>query len=176
MENWNSEPLEYVEAIEEGKIVKVSEEYAKKEGLPILRRPKPKVVWPTQKKQEEKRISFDDLRKPLNWKSSQVFPDLMDNFHWEITKKRKKLGMSRKQLADSINESENTLKLVENGVLPKDDFKIINKIQERLHINLRKDALDFSQPMRELIDSPPKEKTEEGSEEKITGKDIELIE
>ena len=141
-----------VEAIEEGKIVKVSERYAKREGLPILRRPTPKIFHP-KKQEEEKRISFDDLRKPLNWRKSQVFSELIENFHWEISKKRRQIGLSRKQLALDIKESENTIKLVENGILPKDDFKIINKIQERLNINLRKDNKNFNEPVRPLIEN-----------------------
>ncbi len=155
-----------VEAIEEGKIVKVSERYAKREGLPILRRPSTKVFSHPKKQEEEKRISFDDLRKPLNWRKSQVFSELTENFHWEISKKRRQIGLSRKQLASSINESENTKKLVENGILPKDDFKIINKLQERLNINLRKDKKDFAQPVRPLV---------ENEESKPSDSEIQLI-
>lgn len=177
MKSWHisadQESEETVDAIEEGKIVKVSINYAKKEGLPILRKHViPSYEKPIKKYSEpEERITLDDLRKPLNQKS-QVASELVENFHWVISKKRRQIGLSRKQLAISIKESESILKLIENGIIPKDDFIVINKIQERLKINLRKDKQDFSQPARSLIDEK-KEKTDNLNKDE-SSKDIKL--
>ena len=49
-----------VEAIEEGKIVKVSEKYAKREGLPILRK--------SRKEENEQYGSQRCIRKLFSWK------------------------------------------------------------------------------------------------------------
>lgn len=180
MEPWR--PLmpqeNFVEAIEDGKIVKVPENYAKREGLLIIRKAQNPEHKPAKKvNDQEERLSFDDFRKPLSWKTNQVFPELIENFHWEITKRRKYLNLTRKQLAEAIRERENTIKLIENGVLPKDDFIIINKIQSCLKINLRKDRQDISQPARKLLDEKKiGERLEKRKESEILGDDIELIE
>ena len=184
MEPWHSEYLksdrDLVEAIEEGKIVRVTERYARLEGLPVLRKTKielqtPKIQTLIKNKQEQT-LSLDDLRKPL--KPNQVTSELIDNFHWEISKRRRQLYLTRKQLADKINEPENNLKLIENGVIPANDFKIINKIQNMLQINLRKDQKDFAQSPRSLL----KESTEKVGEleekpfKEIIGEEIEILE
>ena len=148
MESWYSkENLEsetdIVDAIEEGKIVKVSLSYAKKEGLAILRKPLIKTFQEPKKNrqfEQEERLSMDDLRRPLRPKKSQVIASLIENFQWEIAKKRRAIGLSRKQLALAINETESTIKLIENGIFPKDDFVIINKIQEIHPINNQQNA------------------------------------
>src|SRR3989344_1706922 len=91
----SKEPEEMVDAIEEGKIVKVSMDYAKREGLPILRKNLiPTYEMPAKKKQvNEERITIDDLRKPLNKNQSQVASELVENFHWVISKKRRARGL-----------------------------------------------------------------------------------
>jgi ribosome-binding protein aMBF1 (putative translation factor) len=148
-----------VDALEEGRIVKVSEEYAKKEGLAVLRRYAPKgygekaksAVPPVKNERAEmgarayKRgiLSFEDLRKPLDWKKHQIVQELVEDFHWVITKARREKNMTRKQLANAIKENEETVKKLENGIMPTNDFVLVNKIQDYLNINLRKDGKDF---------------------------------
>jgi ribosome-binding protein aMBF1 (putative translation factor) len=175
MEPWHPSESEenLVEAIEEGRIVKVPKEHALREGLPILRKQQPSSIV---KPNEKSLLSFEKFRKPLNYKSSQVFQELADNFHWLITKKRRYLGLTRKQLALSINESEETIKQIENGILPKDDFKTINKIQSRLDLNFRKDKKDFEKSPRSLLKKDKIEEKKNKEESDIFGDDIELIE
>lgn len=170
MEPWSTKSdssEELVEAIEEGRIVRVREQYARLEGLPILRKHKPTVqesIKTREKMLQDKQetFSFDDFRKPLRTSKSQVLSELLDNFHWEISKKRRTINLTRKQLAKEINEPESSIKLIENGILPSNDFVIINKLQSRLKINLRKDKQDFSQSPRSLIEKP-NEKPEENN-------------
>ncbi len=183
MEPWYSGANpEIVEAIEEGKIVRVHESYAKKEGLLIIR--KAEVKKEVKKKPEEpEKLYFEDFRRPLNWKNSQVVAELSNNFNWEISKRRKELGLTRRQLAKAINDTENNIKMLENGALPKNDFIIINKIQSYLNINLRKDKKNFSGSARSLITEKPAEVKKENLGEKkesesthFLGDDIEIIE
>ena len=142
----------YVDAIEDGRIVKVSEDYARREGLMILRKRVEEVQnKPVQKKDEGNKFLFDDFRRPLKMKDNQVFSELVDNFHWILSKKRKGLGLSRKQVAQRINVSENDLKMIENGVLPSNDFILINKLMSFYGVNLRKDGKDFSRAVREAV-------------------------
>ena len=183
MEQWHSEySNELVDAIEEGKIVKVSEDYAKKEGLTIIRRniPQKQALPKKRQNEEEERLTLDDLRKPLHWRKDQVISELTENFHWQISRKRKEIGLTRKRLAQAINETENNIKLIENGLLPKNDFVIINKLQSFLKINLRKDQKDFLQSARSLITEDNREEKSSPQKETrtvhVSGSDIEIIE
>ncbi len=194
MQPWiqESENQDYVEAIEEGKIVKVPKNYAILEGLPILRKYAPPKVQEKEKQEETPHLLFDDFRKPLKPKS-QVLLELIENFHWQISKKRRELGLTRRQLAKKTGEPDYHIKMLENGILPKDDFVIVNKIQSALNLNLRKDQKDFSQSPRSLIKDEPKQEkarqkeiTKERNENKsqtqdqelknLAGSDIEIIE
>ena len=181
MEPWYSQSeSNLVDAIEEGKIVRVSEEYARREGLTILRihKQEEENKAKLKKNQEEEYISPYDLRKPLNWRKDQVYSELVENFHWQISKKRKALGLTRKKLAERINETEYTIKLIENGILPRGDFVIINKLQNLFSINLRKDKRDFVQSPRSFLKENPENQQEKTDKpkENVSGNDIEIIE
>jgi len=178
-----------VEAIEQGKIVKVLETYARKEGLPILRKPRitqiqenvPKIPERTKPKDEEQRnkLSHNLSERPLNWRKNQIFDELIDNFHWRISKVRRNAGLTRKQLADLVKEKEETIKMLEYGTLAVNDFVLINKVQNALGINLRKDKLDLNQSMHDMIKTDEQEQTEEKIDkevEEIKGDDIQIFE
>src|SRR3989344_6779959 len=149
----------FVEAIENGRIIKVLEAYAKKEGLPILRKSiqsqnsQQRVQIDVKNKIEKeyrdersKRL-LDHLRKPSGWKEKQVISELVQNFNWQIARRRRDRGMTRKQLAKLTGSDEDSIKLIENGLLPSPDFVLVNKIQTALNLNLRKDKIDFSKEM-----------------------------
>ncbi|MEK6914813.1 MAG: helix-turn-helix domain-containing protein [Nanoarchaeota archaeon] len=67
--------------------------------------------------------------------------DLSDYFHWEIMKNRRRRGWSQKQLANYIGESEVSIKMIENKNIPENAKKIIIKIEQLFHINLRKKSM-----------------------------------
>ena len=180
-----------VEAIEEGRIVRVSESYAKREGLPILRKSKSeqhqnknvsqdakKIIQREFRDERSKRL-LDYLRKPSGWKEKQVISELIQNFNWEISRTRKARGITRKQLASLIGTDEDSIKLIENGLLPSPDFVIINKIQTALNINLRKDKQDFTKEatLKRMKEENKKDNVRPtDSKEELEGGDIEIIE
>ncbi len=186
-----------VEAIDEGKIVKVPEEYALREGLPILRRmevsflgkPDRKAAREAEKKEMRFALGFDAFRKPLRPKPNDVASSLIDNFHWEIVQRRRAMNLTRKQLAAKLGVKELDIKMFENGVLPSDDYVLINKMQQFFGINLRKDGKDFSSSAiaqlslkKQDVKSGEKKKSEKkevpkrgvSKAEAISGIDIEL--
>lgn len=138
-----------VDALKEGEIVTVPEAQALEEDLFILRRheatsSKILVAEVPNKSSAIKWKSYEP-----EYKKNNVIRELLDNFHWEIVKARKSMNLSRKQLADAIGTNEQSLRMLENGELPSDDFILINKVQNRLKINLRKDGKSFSDaPLR----------------------------
>jgi len=149
----NEEEEKIVEAIEDGKIVKVTEDYAKREGLLILRRAqempqqgfsekmryrKPEEFDIKKEKDRKMIVGMDDLRKPLRYREGDITKELIENFHWKISQKRRERGLTRKQVALAIGESENDIKIIENGVLPMNNFVLVSKLESYFGINLRK--------------------------------------
>ncbi|MEM4270996.1 MAG: hypothetical protein QXO70_02780 [Candidatus Pacearchaeota archaeon] len=140
-----------VEAIEGGRIVRVTEDYAKREGLLILRA---NPIIPSfsekmgykksgeidlKKEKDRKMIAgMDDLRRPLRSKEGDVTKELIENFHWKIAQRRREKGLTRKQVALAIGESENDIKIIENGILPTNNFVLVSKLENYFGINLRK--------------------------------------
>lgn len=144
--------LKMVEAIDEGRIVRVPEEYAVREGLMILRKPRVDVpAQPLVEERPEKRQSgIDALRKPLRYKQNDIAPSLVEHFQWVVGQKRRERNMTRKQLATAVQCSEHAIKMIENGILPADNYILINRIEKYFEIVLRKDGQDYQGSMRNL--------------------------
>jgi ribosome-binding protein aMBF1 (putative translation factor) len=147
MEDYENESV--VEAIDGGRIVQVPERYALREGLPILRRkelsflgsPEKQAAMKEMNKKERRGADrMDSLRRPLKIKDN-ILATLIDNFHWQIVSKRREVNWSRKQFAEKVGVSENDIKTIENGILPKEDYILINKIEQVFGINLRKEGI-----------------------------------
>ena len=65
---------------------------------------------------------------------------LIDNFHWEVMRARRKKHLTYKQVADALAESETVIKMVEHGRLPEDDYRIIGKLEKFFDIRLVKSS------------------------------------
>jgi ribosome-binding protein aMBF1 (putative translation factor) len=148
-----------VDAIEDGRIVRVSEDYAKREGLLILRKPVEEVKQTISGKREDSIrknkgfIGMEDLRKPLSTKNNEILRELIENFHWTLVQKRKGRLLTRKKVAEALGESEVNIKMIENGVLPADNFILINKLESYYGISLRKNKIaENKAPLRQIID------------------------
>ena len=140
-----------VDVIKEGEIVRMSESQAAQEDLFVLRRviePEPEQVnivdvLNDRKMYVSREIKSNSLLEEwrsgaLNYKKNYVIKDLIDNFHWKIAKVRRGKNITRKQLANAIEVSEDDIKKIEFGELPKDDFVLVNKIEKYFGISLRK--------------------------------------
>ncbi len=64
--------------------------------------------------------------------------DLIHNFHWVIMRARRSKKLTREQLAREIAEAVSAVKMAEQGILPEDDYKLINKLEAFLGIKIRK--------------------------------------
>lgn len=143
----------YVDAIEDGKIVRVTERYAKQEGLFVLKReapvPIPMKLSESDSKEDPFRrksktpLDLDRYRRPLNYKKSNLISDMAENFHWDIIKSRKLRNMTRRSLAAAVGATEEDIKKLENGILPSEDYILVSKIEKYFGISLRKDKKDF---------------------------------
>ena len=194
------EQKDLVEAIEEGRIVKVPEQYARREGLLILKKAPieaQKSLTPSYMLEKKERhtshaVPLDNyIRLKPDWREKQVISELVDNFHWQIRYNRRVRGLSRKQFARMINIPEEQVQVLESGRLPSNDFVLINKLQKFFNINLRKDGKQFDLSMDEMMqkaataDKDNKDKTSQAKSRSstsrveaykdIVGKDIDII-
>ena len=99
--------------------------------------------------------------------------ELIPNFNWEIAKARRTKGLTRKHLGRLVNADEDSIKLLENGLLPSPDFILINKIQTALNLNLRKDKKDFNKEAT-LKDIKEEIKKQDDKQEKVKADDTEI--
>ncbi|HEB46976.1 MAG TPA: hypothetical protein ENI22_00720 [Candidatus Pacearchaeota archaeon] len=161
-------------------IVKICDVCFKNERMPIVRRP-----TTFQLKESEKNLSIydrlskisgikEELRKDSkteinlskivdrNFESKvsnekRPRPDLVDNFHWIIMRVRRLKKLTQKKLAQEISESEVAIKMAERGVLPEDDYRLVNKLESFLGIKIIKtkiQKLPEKQPVR-IIEFDP---------------------
>ena len=77
-------------------------------------------------------------------------PDLIENFHWAIMRARRARKLMQNQLAEAIGESVAAVRMAEQGVLPEDDYKLLNKLERYLDVALIK------REVRRELDSKPK--------------------
>ncbi len=188
-----------VDAIYEGRIVQVSERVALLEGLPILRRKeisflgdptKQAVMKEANRKERTKTDRMDTFRRPLKSLKNNVLASLIDNFHWQIAAKRKEFNLTRRQLGERLGISEGEVKMIENGVLPKDDYVVISKLEQLFGISLKKEGVkapdsafltasklekkesSFVEKSRERL--RVKETSESKPAEALTGSDVEI--
>lgn len=162
-----------VEAIDDGKIVRVPEDYARREGLPIIRRPvhvkgSASVQSERFKPREKGILRFEEFRRPLRADTQRLESELVNNFHWIIQKKRKERSLTRKQLAQSLGASENDLKMLENGVIVGGNFVLVGKVEQFFSISLRKGAGFVNSSKKDEVTKVEKiVKNEEINEEEV---------
>ncbi len=140
-----------VDALDDGAIVRVSEGYARREGLLILRTwEPPQTLYQRQRPPNgpgpKERGGMDTFRRPLKKDDAGLRATLLDNFHWILGQRRKHMNLTRKQLAQAVGSSTYEIKLLENGVLPANDFVLISALERYCSITLRKDGVVASAP------------------------------
>ncbi|MBU2503527.1 MAG: hypothetical protein KJ879_00535, partial [Nanoarchaeota archaeon] len=163
-------------------IVKVCERCSQKEHMPILKRP-----TTFQLKESERSVtpSVRNLRTPpvvsridssrtdtnlrqivdrnyeqLNSMVKKPRVDLIDHFDWIIMRARRGKKLTQEQLARDISESLAAVKMAEDGILPEDDYRLVNKLESFLGLKLIKNrslipaGKEKAQPSR-IIDFDP---------------------
>ena len=90
-------------------------------------------------------------------------PEMIDNFHWVIMRARRMKKLTQAQLAKQIAESEAAIKMAEQGILPEDDYRLVNKLENYLGIKIIRP--EFVEKIRET--EKPKELGFDMNEAKI---------
>jgi len=140
-------------------IVKICEACSKAEDMPILRRPTTFQLKESEKKpsgiydmllsaRRQEKIKTETNLKEIVDKKYEILaskekkprPELVDNFHWIVMRARRLKKLTQEQLAQEISESIAAIKMAEQGILPEDDYRLVNKLEAFLGINLVKDV------------------------------------
>jgi len=140
-------------------IVKICEACSKAEDMPILRRPTTFQLKESEKKppgiydmllsaRRQEKIKTETTLKEIVDKKYEMMvseekkprPEFVDNFHWIVMRARRLKKLTQEQLAKEISESIAAIKMAEQGILPEDDYRLVNKLEGFLGINLVKDV------------------------------------
>ncbi len=142
-------------------IVKICDECASSENLPTVKRITKEQLEESQKQRSirdrltnmnnrnsilKKEVTLRDIIDK-NLKKNQPPSDLIENFHWTIQRIKRARKITREEFAKAIGENEATIRMIENGFIPNNDYKLINKIESYLKVSLRKSGESgFSDP------------------------------
>ena len=207
----SSENVRLFDAINGLRMTTICERCSIINDIPIIKRPNSDQIKESEITRVSERMrSLSRIRSPINiQKRPEIFfreerlkelernPELeqpekenlklMDNFHWEITKQRRKKGLSQKQLANAIGESEAVIQMIEKAKLPENAKKLIIKLEQIFQARLTKinempkkinKVLLINEKGRELEIIPEDEEMifrEDGPEEIIPTKTAEQI-
>ena len=140
-------------------IIRVCEACAELEDMPVFRRPttfqlkesekKPRIIYPQEpeKKPTEREAKIATTLKEIADRTYEMAvsqeeksrPELVDNFHWIVMRARRLKKLTQEQLAKEISESTAAIKMAEKGILPEDDYRLVNKLESFLGVKIVKD-------------------------------------
>jgi len=169
------------DAISDEGIVKICEKCSFEEHMPIIRRPTTFQLKESERKQtvyeklsraagiktpEATDSSFSKSKEEVTLreivdrkyqenlpKESAPRPEMINNFHWIIMRARRMKKLTQAQFAKEIEESEAAIKMAEQGILPEDDYRLVNKLENYLGIKIIRP--EFVEKIRET--EKPKE-------------------
>lgn len=149
------------DAISNEGLIKICERCSREEHIPIIRRPTTFQLKEAERKQSfyekaslssnnpleretpEKKEQEVTLREIVDRNYAQRMPkkvgprpEMIDNFHWVVMRARRMKKLTQAQLAKQIAESEAAIKMAEQGVLPEDDYRLVNKLENYLGIKI----------------------------------------
>lgn len=153
--------IKLYDAIYEGQMGRLCERCVIIENLPVIRQPNVSQI-----KESERGVGvYERMRKMAGMgdgpKKSDVIvrserlgtlnknpglekpsiekPILIEHFYWEITRNRRRKGLSQQQLADTINEPLMVIEMLERGKIPeKNGHEIIRKLENLFQMRLKK--------------------------------------
>ena len=157
--NVSEEEVRLFNAVYEGRMSSICERCSIIENIPIIKKPNSSQLKESEQnsgvydrmkrlagiKDIEKQETFfrEDRLKELDDNPLLEIPEktklnLIDHFHWEIMKNRRRKGLSQKQLAEEIGESEIVIQMLEKENLPENSERTISKLEQFFLIKLRK--------------------------------------
>lgn len=157
--NVREDEVKLFDAIYNGRMGFICERCAIIENIPVIKKPDT-----SQLKESEQAVGVMDRMKRLsgikNTEKDETFfredelneldenPELerpekeklnlVNHFHWDIMKNRRRKGLTHQQLAETLGESEIAVAMIEKGKLPENADSLINKLEQYFQVKLRK--------------------------------------
>ena len=183
----SGEKARLFDVIYEGRIGILCERCAIIENIPILKRPdtiqlkatekntnvydRMKIMSGYKEPNSNSNFSREQRIRELEKNPKLQLPikeqlNLVEHFHWEIMKNRRRKGLSHRQLAEAIGESELAIDILEKGKLPEDPEGLIKKLEQFFQVSLRKisDADAMVLRKEKMIRTKPVLLDEDGNE------------
>lgn len=148
------------DAIYEGRMAKICERCSIIENVPIIKKPgvsqlkeaemgrvgvydRMKRLSGIKDAKEETTFFREDKLKELDRKPELELPEkeklnLVEHFYWQIMQNRRRKGLSQKQLAEVLSESEVAIEMIEKAKFPENAEILIKKLEQFFQIRLRK--------------------------------------
>jgi len=193
--NVNGKDVRLFDAIYDGRMEKICERCSIIENIPVIKKPDSEqlknaeqtTVYKRMKQMsgildDEKKESFfvGDKLKELDSQPELELPEkdklnLIEHFHWEVMKNRRRKGLSQKQLAENLGESEIVISMIEKAKLPENAENLITKLEQFFQVKLRKKDLNKLMEIKRKREKPVL-LDEQGNElESIPEPEIEII-
>ncbi len=153
----SAEDVRLFDAIYNGRIELICERCSIIENIPVIKKPdlsklreseteissRMKILSEPNPLQKEETFFQEDRLKELEKNPKLEMPeknklDLIEYFHWEIMKNRRRKGLTQEQLAQTIGESELTIQMIEKGKPPENPEKVLRKLEQYFQIRLKK--------------------------------------
>ncbi len=140
-------------AISDHGIVNICDSCANTEKMPLIKKATEKQIEESQR-QKSVRDRLERMNKSISGggevnlrslvdkkfkeRGVQHYPDLVENFHWTIQKIKRLRKITREEFAKGIGESDASVRMLEQGFVPNNDYRIIVKVENFLRVNLHK--------------------------------------
>jgi len=155
----NENEIKLFDAIWNGSMTNLCERCSIIENIPIIIKPNVSQLKESEQnagvydrmkrisgiREPEKQETFfqEDRLNELNSNPELELPErdklnLIRYFHWAVMKNRRKKGMSQKQLAEELGESEVAIQMIEKAKLPENAEILIRKLEQFFQIPLKK--------------------------------------
>lgn len=158
--NVDGRKVRLFDSIYGGRMAKICERCSIIENVPIIKKPnvsqlKESEVGRVGVYDRMKRLSgFKDVKEDttffredklneLDEKPELELPEkeklnLVEHFYWQIMQNRRRKGLSQKQLAEVLSESEVAIEMIEKAKFPENAEILIKKLEQFFQIRLRK--------------------------------------
>ena len=158
----NSNQIRLFDAIYNGRMNSICERCSIIENIPIIKIPNPNQLKESERNkvyermkrlsglnETEKQETFfkEDKLNELDKNPELELPEkhslnLINHFHWEVMRRRRRKGLSQKKLAEFLGESEVAIQMIENAKLPENAEILIKKLEQFFQTRLRKKIIE----------------------------------
>ncbi len=154
----SGEEVRLFDAICDGRMSSICERCSIIENIPIIKKPDISQLREAEQKfgvyqrmrrlsgieepKEQETFFIEDKLEELDKKPELELPEkdklnLVEHFHWEIMKNRRRKGLSQEKLAEALGESETAIQMIEKEKLPENAEILIKKLEQFFQIKLR---------------------------------------